>query len=203
MINLTAGNITVEGEMAFYSYRGKGGKRGRRELPRPAFNALLVTLADATKTIATMAPEESLWQAGAGGRGVTSATFYNRLRKYMMAAGLPPTGVHILRHTAAKLRRDAGESIEAVSQFLDHSGAGSPRRSGYERRFEASRRWPPVRGACLRQRGPRTRSPALRPSSLNDQSGTTAFGSTDGSAGSCPTRRLLCRGTTAPPSGPS
>ena len=68
-----------------------------------------------------MSPQESLWQAGAGERGVTSATFYNRLRKYMVAAGLPPTGVHILRHTAAKLRRDAGESIEAVSQFLDHS----------------------------------------------------------------------------------
>ncbi len=39
----------------------------------------------------------------------------------MLAAGPPPTGVHILRHTAARLRRDAGESIEAVSQFLDHS----------------------------------------------------------------------------------
>jgi integrase len=25
------------------------------------------------------------------------------------------------RHTAAKLRRDAGESIEEVSRFLDHS----------------------------------------------------------------------------------
>jgi hypothetical protein len=29
--------------------------------------------------------------------------------------------VHISRHTAAKLRRDAGESIEDVSRFLDHS----------------------------------------------------------------------------------
>jgi integrase len=26
-----------------------------------------------------------------------------------------------MRHTAAKLRRDAGESVEAVSSFLDHS----------------------------------------------------------------------------------
>jgi integrase len=29
--------------------------------------------------------------------------------------------VHIFRHTAAKLRRDVGESIEDVSRFLDHS----------------------------------------------------------------------------------
>jgi len=121
VINLKAKDISVEGERSYYSYRGKGGKLGRRELPRPAFDALLVTLTDTGKCIAQMSPQESLWQAGAGGRGVTSATFYNRLRKYMVAAGLPPTGVHILRHTAAKLRRDAGESIEPVSQFLDHS----------------------------------------------------------------------------------
>jgi integrase len=29
--------------------------------------------------------------------------------------------VHIFRHSAAKLRRDAGESVEEVSRFLDHS----------------------------------------------------------------------------------
>jgi hypothetical protein len=36
-------------------------------------------------------------------------------------AGIAPAGVHIFRHTAAKLRRDAGESMEDVSRFLDHS----------------------------------------------------------------------------------
>jgi site-specific recombinase XerD len=121
VINLKAGDITQEGETAFYSYRGKGGKRGRRELPRPAYDAIVTTLSDCGKSLVAMAADESLWQAGAGERGVTSATFYTRLRKYMVAAGLPPSGVHILRHTAAKLRREAGESIEAVSQFLDHS----------------------------------------------------------------------------------
>jgi site-specific recombinase XerC len=35
VIGLTAGDISVEGETAFYSYRGKGEKRGRRELPAP------------------------------------------------------------------------------------------------------------------------------------------------------------------------
>jgi integrase/recombinase XerC len=121
VIALRAKDITVEDDRAFYSYRGKGGKQGRRELPRPAFEAILATVSDASKSIVTMEADESLWQAGAGRRGVTSATFYTRLRKYMVAAGLPPTGVHVLRHTAAKLRRDAGESIESVSAFLDHS----------------------------------------------------------------------------------
>ena len=67
-----------------------------------------------------MAPDESLWQAGARLEGVTSGTFYARFRRYLQAAGLAPTGIHVLRHTAAKLRRDAGESIEDVSAFLDH-----------------------------------------------------------------------------------
>lgn len=48
-------------------------------------------------------------------------TFYGNLRRYFRAAGLRPTGVHIFRHSAAKLRREAGESVEQVSRFLDHS----------------------------------------------------------------------------------
>jgi integrase len=62
-----------------------------------------------------------LWPSSAGDTGVTSGTFYGNLRRYLKAAGLPLAGVHIFRHSAAKLRRDAGESIENVSRFLDHS----------------------------------------------------------------------------------
>lgn len=144
VISLTAGDVSIEGETAFYSYRGKGGKRGRRELPRPAFDALCATLSDAGLFLAEMEPTASLWQAGAGGRGVTSATFYNRFRRYLRAAGLAPTGLHILRHSAAKLRRDAGASIEAVSSFLDHSSLAVT--SVYLRRLEgeADRTWPDV-----------------------------------------------------------
>ncbi len=121
VIGLRAGDISLEGETPFYSYRGKGGKTGRRELPAPAYAALRVTLADAGLALAEMDPAASLWQAAAAPRGVTSATMYTRFRKYLRAAELPPSGLHILRHSAAKLRRDAGASIEAVSAFLDHS----------------------------------------------------------------------------------
>jgi integrase/recombinase XerC len=144
VIGLTAGDISLEDETAFYSYRGKGGKRGRRELPRPAYEALRATLADAGLSLATMEPGASLWQAGAGPRGVTSSTFYARFRMYLRAAELAPSGLHILRHTAAKLRRDAGASIEAVSSFLDHSSLAVT--SVYLRRLEGEtdRTWPDV-----------------------------------------------------------
>ena len=70
-------------------------------------------------------------------RGITSGTFYGNLRRYFKAAGLPPSGVHIFRHSAAKLRRDAGESVEQVSWFLDHSSLAVT--SVYLRRLEGDR----------------------------------------------------------------
>ncbi|MGO9179408.1 MAG: tyrosine recombinase XerC [Candidatus Limnocylindrales bacterium] len=114
VLSLTRGDVTVEDGTAFYSYRGKGGKTGRRELPRPAFDAIVRSLDDAGKELATMAPDESLWNVSGG-------TVYARFRRYLVAAALQPTGLHILRHSAAKLRRDAGETVEQVSAFLDHS----------------------------------------------------------------------------------
>jgi integrase len=94
-----------------------------------------------------MAPTASLWQAGAGARGITGSTFYSRFRTYLRAAGLPLSGLHILRHSAAKLRRDAGASIEAVSSFLDHSSLAVT--SVYLRRLEGEtdRTWPDVASA--------------------------------------------------------
>jgi integrase/recombinase XerC len=144
VVGLTAGDISLDGETAFYSYRGKGGKRGRRELPRPAHEALRATLTDVGLDLASMEPTASLWQAGAGPGGVTGSTFYGRFRRYLRAAGLAPAGLHILRHSAAKLRRDAGASIEAVSSFLDHSSLAVT--SVYLRRLEgeADATWPDV-----------------------------------------------------------
>ena len=147
VINLRAGDLELEGETVFYRYRGKGGKQGRRELPAPAYAAICTTLADAGKEPAGMAPDESLWQAAARPEGVTSGTFYARFRRYLKLAGMAPTGVHVLRHTAAKLRRDAGETIEAVSAFLDHSSLAVT--TTYLRRLEGveDRTWPEVAAA--------------------------------------------------------
>ena len=122
VLNLKAGDLTQDGDAVLYSYRGKGGKMGKRELPQPAFKAIQQALEASGKDLSNLKPNDSLWPSSTdGGRGITSGTFYGNLRRYFKVAGLPPAGVHILRHSAARLRREAGESIEQVSRFLDHS----------------------------------------------------------------------------------
>ena len=120
VLGMTAGSISVE-DRVYYSYRGKGGKAGKRELPQPAYNAITGWLAASGRSLEALTPTASLWRDTRTGRGITSGTFYTNLRGYLKLANLPLGGVHIFRHSAAKLRRDADESIEEVSRFLDHS----------------------------------------------------------------------------------
>jgi integrase len=61
-----------------------------------------------------MAPEEPLFDVSAHG-------FYLNLRRYYRKAKLRVGGVHVLRHSAAKLLRDAGQTVEEVSRLLDHA----------------------------------------------------------------------------------
>ena len=121
VLNLKVSDLSIDEERVYYAYRGKGGKRGRRELPRPAYEAIVRALAAFANEIPSMAPDQSLWRAVGADGGITDGTAYLRFRRYLKDAGLPLSGLHVLRHSAAKLRRDAGESVEAVSAFLDHS----------------------------------------------------------------------------------
>jgi integrase/recombinase XerC len=61
VIGLRAGDLGPEGETVFYAYRGKGGKRGRRELPHPAYEAICTTLADAGKELASTGEPSARW----------------------------------------------------------------------------------------------------------------------------------------------
>ena len=130
VLQLKAGDISFDEGTPFYTYRGKGGKRGRRELPQPAFDAIVRMLADRGTTLEQVPIDAGLWE-------ITDSAFYGRFRRYLAAAGLPASGLHVLRHTAAKLRRDVGESIEAVSAFLDHSSLAVT--TTYLRRLEGQR----------------------------------------------------------------
>ena len=146
-MNLKAKDIVRDSSAVFYTYCGKGGKTGKRELPMPAYEAIVLALAAWDKDLATMRPDESLWPSAGSTRGLTSGTFYGNLRRYLRKAGLPLAGVHIFRHSAAKLRRDVGESIEDVSRFLDHSSLAVT--TTYLRRLEGQedRSWGRVAAA--------------------------------------------------------
>jgi site-specific recombinase XerD len=146
VLRLTAGDIEP-GEPAYYVYRGRGGKSGRRELPQPAYVALTAALSAFGQDLGDMAPTESIWPTSAHTGGVSSGSVYANFRRYLRMAVLPPAGLHLLRHTAAKLRREAGESVEDVSRFLDHSSLAVT--STYLRRLEGEqdRAWPGVASA--------------------------------------------------------
>jgi integrase/recombinase XerC len=147
VFNLKVGDL-VRTDGLFYIYRGKGGKQGKRELPLPAFEAIREALTAFGKDLDGMKPDDSLWPSpGRDGRGITSGTFYGNLQRYLRKAGLPPAGVHIFRHSAAKLRRDVGESVEDVSCFLDHSSLAVT--TVYLRRLEGQedRAWEKVAAA--------------------------------------------------------
>ncbi len=113
ILNLKASALSRNGAV-FYSYRGKGGSQRRRELPEPCFQAIVEAWEVRGKKLEEMADDECLFD-------VSSHGFYMNLRRYFRKANLPAGGVHVLRHSAAKLRRDVGESVEQVSRFLDHS----------------------------------------------------------------------------------
>ena len=54
---MKAGNLILDGDRAYYTYRGKGGKQGHRELPQPALKAIRASLAAFGKDLTTMPPE--------------------------------------------------------------------------------------------------------------------------------------------------
>jgi site-specific recombinase XerC len=60
VMDLKASNILVE-DRVYYTYRGKGGKTGKRELPPPAVEAINAWLAASGRSLVTMAPNDSLW----------------------------------------------------------------------------------------------------------------------------------------------
>jgi site-specific recombinase XerD len=44
VLGMKVGDLSTEGKRADYTYRGKGGKKGRRELPRPSLDAIRAAL---------------------------------------------------------------------------------------------------------------------------------------------------------------
>ena len=127
LLGLTVGDLDFRNGEAFFHYRGKGGRLQRRELPAPCRVAIVEALAARGKRLEDMEPAERVFDTSPHG-------FYLNLQGALKRAGLPPAGVHLLRHTAARLRRDTGASVEEVSRFLDHASLATT--ATYLRRIE-------------------------------------------------------------------
>lgn len=114
VFSLRAGDVEGSGERLAFVVRVKGGHTRRRELPGTAAAAIAAALSlKDFQALAELPPETRLFAC-------TPQAFYANLGRYARRAGLGHVAPHALRHTAAKLRRDAGESIEQVSAFLGH-----------------------------------------------------------------------------------
>ena len=60
VLGLKVGDLYLENGAVYYTYRGKGGKQGKRELPQPALESIESSLAAFGKNRSEMKPEDSL-----------------------------------------------------------------------------------------------------------------------------------------------
>lgn len=131
LVGLTAGDLQPDDDgTPMYSARTKGGRLRYRELPAPAWQAITTYLVEAERPLATLPADARIFP-------VTSQTVYDRLRRYGTAIGVEGLTVHTLRHTAAKLRRQSGASLEEVQAVLGHASVATTAR--YLARLEGAR----------------------------------------------------------------
>ena len=129
VMGLRWGDLTRNGTI-YYTARTKGGTVRHRELPLPAFAAILATLEAEGRDPETLETSARLF-------GVSGQGFYANLARYARRAGLEGVTPHVLRHSAAKLRRDAGATIEEVQSLLGHANLATTAR--YLARLEGER----------------------------------------------------------------
>lgn len=122
LIALTASAIGLDDDgTPMYTARTKGGKLRYRELPGPAWEAITAYLNDAGRPLSDLDDDDRLFP-------ISSQTLYENLRRYGEAIGVEGLTVHTLRHTAAKLRRQSGASLEDVQAVLGHSNIATTAR---------------------------------------------------------------------------
>lgn len=116
-----------------YRYTGKGHSREikTKELPAPAHQAIETYLRRSGR-LDCIQPNEPLFCAIYPGRGrkhrrrvaLTHSYIEDQFHVYIRAAGLDDARhltIHSLRHTAARLRRQSGSTLEQIKELLDHT----------------------------------------------------------------------------------
>jgi site-specific recombinase XerD len=104
--------------------KGKSREIQRAELPTPAWHAINRYL-QASGRLDTIQPSDALFTStrpDQRNQGLTGDYFNSEFKRYCKLAGLSPSySLHSLRHSAARLRYEAGSSIQDIQQYLGHS----------------------------------------------------------------------------------
>jgi site-specific recombinase XerD len=137
--NLKWGDFQQVGDTMMYRWSGKGKEDEKFEMPKEAWKAILAylkaaerldsiqeqdyiftALSDRAKRLKNIDAET--WDPTA--QPLSMREVGRLLKHYCKKAGLDPKKVHVhtLRHSAAMLRKEAGDSMEDISAFLAHSG---------------------------------------------------------------------------------
>lgn len=130
LLGMRAGDL-VAGDMGLlYRVRVKGGYVRHRELPRPAYDVIQGALRARGLALEGMAPSDPVFDVSPRG-------FAANLARYGRRLGMEALSPHVLRHSAAKLRRAGGASLEDVSAMLGHANLSTTAR--YLARLEGER----------------------------------------------------------------
>ena len=128
LARLTWRDLYFAGDTVFYTYIGKGNKKRTRQLPPPAWSAISEYLAgreikeDSPIWIAHSEAGKNLPNVGSNGNSGLSMAMIRRLvNRYTRKAFGKAVSPHALRHSAAALRKRAGDDPRAIQEFLDHS----------------------------------------------------------------------------------
>lgn len=129
--NLRWSDIEASGAETYYHWQGKG-KARKDQLPTPVINSIHAYL-KINHRLETIQPSDFIFISSVCAQTIESAPLSARqigrlLNKYTNRAGLQTHfRVHDLRHTAAMLRKQAGDDIETICEFLNQSNINTTR----------------------------------------------------------------------------
>lgn len=119
-------DIEVHRDGIYMRYRAKGGRMLTKEIFPPVYEAMMA-FAEATGRSEGYVFHGFDNKGEPVNRPITDQTVRNALKYYAQQAGLRTQDlrVHSLRHTAAILRKEAGDSDENIQKFLKHGNVAT------------------------------------------------------------------------------
>lgn len=119
-LSIRVGDLSRNGAV-YMTWRAKGGKVRRREIPAPAFHSIVTALEAEGRDLVDLPPDDFLFRVSGNG-------FARNLARYARKAGLARVTPHAIRHSCAKLRRRTGASLEDVQAVLGHDSLSTTSR---------------------------------------------------------------------------